>query len=115
MIYGDTITILRAPVTTDRYGNEVRGWPNATRTPVDRVSVQPRSATESGSDEAREMVTTGWRIYTRAGVDLDVEPTDRIEWSGRTLEVIGEIARWPHPIRRGAVHHVEFDVQRWSG
>lgn len=113
-MFTDTIVILRAPVTEDRYGNTVRDWSNATRTEVDGVSVQPRSATESTATEAREMVTTGWRIYTRSG-DLDVEPTDRIEHAGRTLEVIGEVARWPHPIRRGQVHHVEIDVQRWSG
>lgn len=114
MMFTDSITIVRAPITEDRYGNEVRDWANATRTVVHGVSVQPRSATESGSDEAREMVTTGWRIYTRTG-DLDVEPTDRIEHGDRVLEVIGEVARWPHPIRRGAVHHVEIDVQRWQG
>lgn len=61
------------------------------------------------------MVVTGWRIYSRAGVDLDIEPTDRIEWAGRSLEVLGEVSRWPHPIRPGRVHHVEVDVQRISG
>jgi hypothetical protein len=61
------------------------------------------------------MVTTGWRIYTPAGVDIDVVPTDRIEWAGRVLEVIGEVARWPHPIRPASVHHCEIDVQKVSG
>lgn len=113
-MFGDTITLVRPQVTQDRYGSDVLDYAAGTRTVVTGVSVQPRTSTEANSD-ARDMVTTGWRIYTPAGMDLDVTPTDRIEWAGRALEVIGEVARWPHPIRPGAVHHCEIDVQKVSG
>ena len=114
MIFGDTVTIVRPVVTQDRYGSDVLDYDAGKRTTVTGVCVQPRSSAEATGD-ARDMVTTGWRIYTPAGMDLDVEPTDRIEWAGRTCEVVGEIARWPHPIRPREVHHCEVDVQKVSG
>ena len=114
MIFHDAITIVRPLVTRDRYGSDVLDYTAGTRILVSGVCVQPRSSTETTTD-ARDMVTTGWRIYTPAGMDLDVTPTDRIEWAGRTCEVLGDIARWPHPVRPGHVHHVEVDVQKVSG
>lgn len=115
MMFHDEITVVRPQETYDRYGNTVYDWTNPQRTTWDRVSVQPVSQTETGTDDARHTVVTGWRIFSAAGVDIDVRPIDRIEWAGKTLEVVGEVARWPHPIRRGAVHHVEFDVERYTG
>ncbi|GAA1961874.1 hypothetical protein [Amycolatopsis minnesotensis] len=114
MIFGDTITRVRPLVTQDRYGSDVLDYAAGARTVFAGVCVQPRSSAEATADE-RDMVTTGWRIYSPAGMDLDIEPVDRIEWAGRTCEVIGEIARWPHPIRPGEVHHCEVDIQKVSG
>lgn len=113
-MFGDTIVIVRPLVTRDRYGSDVLDYQHGTRTTAAEVAVQPRSSTENTTD-SRDMVTTGWRIYSRAGVDLDIEPTDRVEWAGRTLEVVGEVARWPHPVHPSRVHHVEVDVQKVSG
>lgn len=115
MIYTSSITVVRAPVVADRYGSQQRDWANATRTPVDGVSVQPTTSSETLT-EPRDLVITGWRIYSRAGTDIDIVHTDRVELdNGTVCEVVGEIARWPHPIRSGAVHHVEIDVQRVRG
>lgn len=114
MIFDQTITIVRAAVTRDRYNQQVRDWNNATHTDVSGVSVQPAAQTEDVTSDAREMVTTGWRLQTRSG-DLDLDADDRIEWAGRSLEVVGEIARWPHPLRAGHVHHVEAFLEKRSG
>lgn len=114
MMFTQSVVLLRAPQVAGRLGARTRDWANATETPVDQVAVQPRTSSESTADP-RDQTITGWRLYTRAGVDLDIEPTDRVRWGGRDLEVIGEVARWPHPIIPGAVHHIEVDLQRVSG
>lgn len=115
MIYTSSITVLRAPLDVDRYGSQQRDWDNAARSQVTGVSVQPTASTENVSDP-RDQVITAWRVYSRAGVDIDIRHTDRVELdTGTVCEVVGEIARWPHPIRPGAVHHVEIDLQRVRG
>jgi hypothetical protein len=114
-MFNQTITRLRAPLVTDRLGSKTRNWADAAETVIPDVSVQPRSTRES-TTEPRDQVVTGWRVYSRAGVDLDVLPSDRFRIdNGAVCEVVGEVARWPHPIKRGAVHHVEFDLQRVVG
>ncbi|WP_394621298.1 hypothetical protein JNUCC0626_20035 [Lentzea sp. JNUCC 0626] len=115
IMFTSSITVLRAPLLVDRYNSERPDWKQATRTRVTGVSVQPTATTET-TTEPRDQVVTGWRVYSRAGVDLDVRHTDRVELeNGTVCEVVGEIARWPHPIRPGLVHHVEFDIQRVRG
>lgn len=115
MLYTSSITVLRAPEVIDRYNSSRPDWLHASRTPVTGVSVQPTSSTESLT-EPREQTITGWRVYTRAGVDIDLRSTDRVELdNGTVCEVLGEIGRWPHPTRPGLVHHVEFDLQRVRG
>ncbi len=114
-MFHDTVVVVRPTTSTDRYGSTVYDWDAPTRTVYASVAVLPTSQQESGIGEFREIVTTGWRVYSRAGLDIDVDASDRVEWAGRDLEVIGEVARWPHPIRPGHVHHVEFTMQRRTG
>lgn len=114
-MFTGTIVVLRPTFVEDRYHSSVPDWDDVTRWTVDRVSVQPTTTTES-SGEPRTQVVTGWRVYTRAGVDIDLRPTDRVELpSGAVCEVVGEINRWPHPTRHGGVHHAEFDLRRVNG
>lgn len=115
MMFNDEIVVVKPHVVRDRYGSDSLDYGEAAaRATVPNVAVQPRSTTENTAD-ARDQVVAGWRIYSRAGTDLDVDPVDHIEWAGRKLEVVGEVARWPHPTRPGAVHHAEVDVQRITG
>ncbi|WP_053061992.1 hypothetical protein [Rhodococcus sp. ARP2] len=111
-MFTDTIAIQRAPVTRSRQGNEVFDWDNATATPVSfLVSVQPSGMIEGAGGRSVTTVSN-WRLITPAGTDLDLLATDRVLWAGRSLEVVGEIARWPHPMKPGEVHHVETELQK---
>lgn len=108
--FAQAVTRVRAPLTEDRYGNEVRDWANAERAPVPGVNVQPASAPAASEEDTndRQTAVTGWRLYTRRGVDLDLLETDRVEYAGMTLEVVGKVGRWEIG---GRVHHVEAELK----
>ncbi|MFG3036860.1 hypothetical protein ACGFYZ_08150 [Streptomyces sp. NPDC048330] len=110
--YTQTVVVLRAPYVVDRYGNETseRDWTRATRTTVRRVSVQPDVSTEATGD--RPMVVTGWRLVTRRGVDIDLQPGDRVTALGRLLDVDGDTARWTVA---GRHHHTEARLKEVTG
>ncbi|MEU5429033.1 hypothetical protein AB0H73_26050 [Streptomyces olivoreticuli] len=110
--YTQTVVILRAPYVTDRYGNTTsdRDWSSATRTTVRRVSVQPDGSAEGSGD--RPAVTTGLRLITRRGVDIDLTPGDRVDVAGRVLEVDGEPARY---VVGGRHHHTEARLKGVNG
>ena len=112
LLYGDAVTIVRAPYVVDKYGNTStqRDWANATRTLVRRVSVQPDGSTEETGD--RTSVVTGWRLLTSKGRDFPALPGDRIEFDGMTLEVDGEVGKF----RLGSrIHHAEARLRRATG
>ncbi|HEY9370370.1 hypothetical protein [Streptomyces sp.] len=109
MLFLQSITIVRPATVTDEYGNEQDDWgPGATRIPVDGVNVQPQGGSVEDTDD-RQVTVTGWRLYTPRRMDLDLRETDRIESDGMTLQVTGEVARWPAP--GGGVHHIEADLK----
>lgn len=107
-LYGDSVTRVRAPLVTDRYGNAQRDWANADRTVLDGVSVQPATQQETTTAE-RDLVVTGWTLLSRPGSTPDIAATDRIEWRGLTLEVVGEVGEW------GLLPHVEVALRRATG
>lgn len=106
MIFGDSVTRLRAPLVTGPYGNELYDWPNATS--VDYAAeVQPVSSTEDVVNQPQTV--TRWRMFLLP--DANVKATDRIVWAGLTLEVDGEVEQW-RP--RGRLHHFEAVLKRVS-
>lgn len=111
-LFGDSVVRVRAGFLVDKYGNttSVRDWPNATRTTVASVSVQPDASTEATGD--RGSIVTGWRLITPKGRDLALLPTDRVEFDGMTLEVDGEIARYR---LAGRIHHAEARLRKVDG
>jgi hypothetical protein len=104
--YAHSILRVRAPLTTDRYNNQVRDWAAAQRSPVSGVNVQPAGSPPQSDEDTtgRQTTVTGWRLYTPPGMDIDLLETDRIEYGGMTLEVDGKVGRWRIS---GRVHHVE--------
>lgn len=106
------ITILRPAEISDDYGTRL-DYDNATEIPVDfPVSLQPTSSTEAGPE--RPQVITGWRMLTPPGKDIDLRSSDRIRNAGKILSILGDVQSWPHPIKVGAVHHVECMLERVS-
>lgn len=113
-MFHDTVTVVRAPIVRDRWDDDVPDWADATRTDVTGVVVLPTAQIEDAAGN-RIAVSSGWRLFSRPGLDIDLRATDRIEWNGQSLEVIGEVARWPHPIRAADVHHVEAELRKVEG
>lgn len=105
------ITVLRAPLVANPYGCQVRDWENPSRTDVDGVSIQPAATTEDVRD--REQLASTYQLFTPRGIDLDLLATDRVEWDGRVLQVVGDPNRWPAP--GGGVHHVEATLREVTG
>lgn len=107
----DTITVSRAPLLTDRYGNTtaVRDWANAVTHPVAGCSVQPSAGTEDLQD--RNAVVNRWIVV--APVNADVLATDRVVHKGITYEVVSEIRR-PHGAT-GDLDSTQFDIEKVEG
>lgn len=113
MIYPESVTVLRAPLVTDRYGKQVRDWVHAEETVVEGVQVQPSESSEP-VEVGRASVVTGMRLLTPIGTDLDLLRTDRVRWAGDVWLVDGDVARHKRPTT-GAVHHVEAMLRRVAG
>ena len=113
MMFNQSLVRVRAGERTDRGGNTVKDWSTATRLTVDQVNIQPTIQQEA-VDEERNAVVTGWHVQSEEGTDPDILATDRIEWDGMTLEVDGEVARWPE-LFEDSVHHIEFEMKRTTG
>ncbi|MER6364980.1 hypothetical protein [Kitasatospora sp. NPDC001527] len=109
--YRQTVVTHRAPFVVDRYGNTTaeRDWSRAISTTVPRVEVVPQESTEAVGD--RPVVVTGWRLITRHGNDVDLQPGDRVTALGRLLEVDGEPARY----QLGGHHHTEVRLMEVVG
>jgi hypothetical protein len=115
MMFNQSAVRVRAGERVDRGGNTVADWsPGAvTRLTVDRLNIQPSIQRET-VDEQRDAVVTGWHVQSAEGTSPDITAVDRIEWDGMTLEVDGEVARWPE-LFEDSVHHIEFEVKRVTG
>jgi hypothetical protein len=83
-----------------------RDWDNATRTLVERLSIQPQGTTE-GRDAGGVEVTAQWLLIDRTSPAGFWVAGDRFEWSGdgRSLDVVGDPQRWAGP--SGGTHHWE--------
>lgn len=115
MVFHQSIVRLRAGSKTDRGGNTIPDWSEGavSSLTVRQVSVQPTTQTEQ-ADESRTAVVTGWQVISAPGVDADIRFDDRIQWDGKTLEIVGEVARF-QDFMDGSTHHIEFAMRRATG
>ena len=104
------LTIERAPLIADRYGNQVRDWSQASSTEVyGRLETEERRAEEDV--DGREQLTARGVCFLPP--DADILGTDRIvDERGVRYEVIGQISTESTP--RGA-HHLEVRVTSLEG
>lgn len=115
MIYDQAITIVTPGTKTSRSGDEIPDWdPDvATERTISGVSVQPALQAEPDG-QVRDVTITGMRVITDDGIDVQIQPNERIRFEGLLYEVDGEIARWPDPVGVG-VDHCEFNLKRVEG
>jgi hypothetical protein len=100
----DTITRLRAPLTSAGYGNQGRNWAAASSADF-LVHWSTKSVTEVVGDEPRT-VTRG-KVFGDA--TLDLLATDRVLFDGDTYEVDGEVMQ---SYRQGQLHHVRAMLRK---
>lgn len=103
-----TVTIVRAGTLTDGYGDTVADWSTATSTSAKARVAHRSSDEELGERDAR---LSEWVAYFETGTD--VTATDRIEWDGRTFEVVGPPN--PAPARSSTAHHIEANLREVLG
>ena len=101
---------IRAAVTVDRYGNEVRDWGSATRTVMPGINIQPLAGDEMTGD--RSALTRRLRLISWRGMTLDLLPTDRVEVGGVAHEVDGPIGFF---VSYGRLHHEEAELKVVTG
>lgn len=116
--FTDTVTVWRAVEQTDKYGNVIRVFdPAQGKTVYSGVSVQPDYTREAFNGD-RVVATTGLKLITAPGMDIDLLSTDRVlygEMDGSSdhgwYMADGEVARFR---LNGVVHHVEAKLKRGS-
>ncbi|MDJ0006512.1 hypothetical protein [Gordonia alkanivorans] len=115
--FTEQVQIVRPVTVSNKYNPEGSlSWEGAQRLPVPfGVEVQPRTQYETDENGTRVATRTVWWLCTPRGRDLDVEPTDRIAYAGRDLDVVGEIGRWPSPAYESGVDHVELTLEYKNG
>lgn len=107
-----TVTVIRAIRETDRYGNTVYDWAAADRTEYVawvEQRIAPAAGTQSEHVTDRNAQASLWLLIVPP--DADIDGRDRVEYDGRTFEVIGP--PWTVKTRRtSAAHHIEANL-RW--
>jgi hypothetical protein len=99
-LLSDTVTRLRAPTITDSYGNQLPDWDNALELSLS-CRVQQQQANEDTAD--RDQQTATFLVFLPPGAD--VTGSDRLDWHGRLLELLGP----PAPVGgyNSTAHHLE--------
>lgn len=111
---GDTVTVLRATVTTTQRGDAVLDWSSAAEIPLTGCRWQPRTGDEitpGGGGATRDAVIDGLTLF--APLDADLHALDRMLVDGVTWEVDGPPRRWRGPT--GALAHTEATLRRVDG
>lgn len=105
----DTVAVLH-PGTIIERGSEIPDWLTATRTTVNRCSVQP-AATNLSEDGRVLGITDGLTCYMPA--NAPVMAGDRIEYNGKQYTITGEVRAWPSAT--GALDHIILNLEAYSG
>lgn len=106
-MYADTVTILTASTTTDRYNDVTTDWTSPTETDTP-AWVGGQSATERTADGDTATLVLACHLPA----DVTVTAQSRIRWRDEVYEIDGD----PLPMsRRGVLHHYEMTLKRVEG
>lgn len=102
------LTLVKPAVSTNRWNDEERDYTGGTRSAV-RGVVQQSGSSEQNEDD-RAPISAQWKLLTN---DLTVQPADRVEYAGRTFEVVSR----PWLVERpgDGVHHLEASLRTVEG
>lgn len=92
--YGETVTVVRAGLVDDGYGNPVPDWAAATSTPYEGCAVAQGTRGSEVLDD-RNAVVSDLVVFMPPGAD--VAATDRLSVRARDYEVVGEPFDWTSP------------------
>lgn len=93
--HGEPVTVVRASLVDDGYGNPIRDWASATRTPHEGCAVAQGTRGGETLTGDRDTIISDLAVFMPSGVD--VAPMDRLEIRGRDYEVVGEPFDWVSP------------------
>lgn len=105
------VTVVRAAVVEDAYGNDVKDWAAASRETLrGRVAQRTREEDYDGG----ERVIAEWVVYLPPGADVTAQ--DRVEWSDGVDDLTFEVRGRPHrAFDRHREHHVELLCKQVEG
>lgn len=107
----DTVTVLRATLTTNRYGQSTRDWANASSVAViTNAHVQPYTMGENPGVD-REWAASRLKLYVPPGTD--VREHDRVSWRSNDYDVDGPPKVWRDV--DGRLRHTQAIIKRISG
>lgn len=111
MRFPTTVTVLRAPLTTDGKGNQISDWANATSTTTP-AWLQPVESDAASFEKIlnQDRIVSRWRLFLPA--TADVLATDRITYGADTMFVDGEVQTWSNSV---AAHHQEAYLRKVTG
>lgn len=110
--FGETVTRLRATVSTDVYGGPTLDWTSPDELEIDGCGIAPR-ANGDLEDTARAGAVIGFTLY--GPPDADIGYKDRVRRAnGDLFEVDGEPGRWVNPFT-GYRHGVTAALRRVEG
>jgi head-tail adaptor len=102
-----TVTVLRAGTTADRYGNAALDWSDPEEHTVAGCVIQPAAGPESLSLGA-DTVEHRWTLDAPDGADITA--LDRVSYNGELFELDGYVQRWESPT--GALAHAQALLKR---
>lgn len=107
----ESVAHRRAAASTDEDGNPIGGALTTVKT-IAGCLVAPMSP-ESPTDVGRNPVITGYTVYKRTTVDLDIRPGDLFTVRGQDLPLDGIAGIWRD--KSGAIKGVQFAVKAVAG
>lgn len=107
---GETVTLLTADTSTDRYGSATHDWSDPTESPLHGCLFAPQSSSED--NDGRTAGVMRGTLYTPPG--SSIARGQRVVIRSDTWEIDGDPMEWSAPFARG-VGGLEVPVRKVEG